>query len=59
MPFIIFLLVFGFFILLASIFTVKQQSAVVVERFGKFESIRNSGLQLKIPVFDRIAGRVN
>lgn len=58
-PIIIVLLVFGLFILFASFFTVKQQTAVVVERFGKFTSIRNSGLQLKIPIIDRVAGRVN
>lgn len=52
-------LVFGLFILLSSFFTVKQQTAVIVERFGKFLSIRQSGLQLKIPLIDRIAGRVN
>lgn len=57
-PFII-ILVFGFFIFLSSFFTVKQQSSVVIERFGKFLSVRNSGLQLKIPIVDRIAGRVN
>jgi regulator of protease activity HflC (stomatin/prohibitin superfamily) len=49
----------GVFLLLSSFFTVKQQTAVVIERFGKFTSIRNSGLQLKIPVIDRVAGRVN
>jgi regulator of protease activity HflC (stomatin/prohibitin superfamily) len=49
----------GLFIFFSSFFTVKQQTAVVIERFGKFLSVRNSGLQLKIPVFDRIAGRVN
>ena len=58
-PIIIALLVFGLIILFSSFFTVKQQTAVVVERFGKFTSIRNSGLQLKIPIIDRIAGRVN
>ncbi len=58
-PIIIILLALGLFILFASFFTVKQQTAVVVERFGKFTSIRNSGLQLKIPVIDRVAGRVN
>jgi regulator of protease activity HflC (stomatin/prohibitin superfamily) len=58
-PFLIFFLVFGLFVLLSSFFTVKQQTAVVIERFGKFMSIRNSGLQLKIPIIDRIAGRVN
>jgi len=49
----------GLFIFFSSFFTVKQQSAVVIERFGKFLSVRNSGLQLKIPIIDRIAGRVN
>ncbi|MBP2833830.1 SPFH domain-containing protein [Aquimarina sp. U1-2] len=53
------LFIFGFIILISGIFTVKQQTAAVVERFGKFLSIRNSGLHFKIPVFDRIAGRIN
>lgn len=47
------LLLFGTF------FLVKQQTAVVIERFGRFQSVRNSGLQLKIPLVDRISGRVN
>lgn len=46
-------------IIFAGIFTVKQQTAALVERFGKFNSVRHSGLQFKIPVFDRIAGRIN
>ncbi|WP_298140693.1 SPFH domain-containing protein [Flavobacterium sp.] len=56
---LIVLAVFGLIILFSSFFTVKQQTAVVIERFGKFTSIRNSGLQLKIPIIDRVAGRVN
>ncbi|RTY95884.1 SPFH domain-containing protein [Flavobacterium sp. GT3R68] len=56
---LIILSVVGIFILLSSFFTVKQQTAVVIERFGRFLSIRQSGLQLKIPIIDRIAGRVN
>lgn len=40
-------------------FVVKQQSAAIIERFGKFTSIRHSGLQLKIPVIDRIAGKLS
>ena len=47
------LLLFGTF------FIVKQQSAAVIERFGKFVSVRHSGLQLKIPVIDRVAGRLS
>ncbi|MQP23954.1 SPFH domain-containing protein [Flavobacterium sp. LMO8] len=60
MEFIMFPIIFvGLIVLLSSFFTVKQQTVVVVERFGKFLSLRNSGLHLKIPVVDRIAGRVN
>lgn len=46
-------------LIFSSLFIVKQQTAVIIERFGKFESIRHSGLQLKIPLIDTIAGRVN
>ncbi len=46
-------------ILFGTIFIVKQQSAAVVERFGKFVSVRHSGLQIKIPVVDRVAGRLS
>lgn len=53
------IIVFGIIILISSIFTVKQQTAAIVERFGKFQSIRHSGLQLKIPLIDRIAGRLS
>ena len=49
----------GFFLCLLIFFVVKQQTAVIVERFGRFQSIRHSGLQLKIPLIDRIAGRVS
>ena len=40
-------------------FIVKQQSAAVIERFGKFISVRQSGLQIKIPIVDRVAGRLS
>ena len=50
---------FGLIILFLSFFIVKQQTAAVIERFGKFHSIRHSGLQLKIPLVDRIAGRLS
>jgi regulator of protease activity HflC (stomatin/prohibitin superfamily) len=38
---------------------VRQQTSAIVERFGKFTSVRSSGLQLKIPLIDRVAGRIN
>ena len=52
-------LVIIIFLVLASFFTVKQQTSAIVERFGRFQSIKNSGLQFKIPLIDRIAGKVN
>ncbi len=50
---------FGIIIFLSSFFIVKQQTAAVIERFGRFQSIRHSGLQLKIPIVDRIAGKLS
>ena len=49
----------GLLLLFFTFFIVKQQSAAVVERFGKFVSVRQSGLQLKIPIIDNIAGRLS
>ena len=49
----------GLLLLFFTFFIVKQQSAAIVERFGKFVSVRQSGLQLKIPLVDNIAGRLS
>ena len=49
----------GFALIVGTFFVVKQQSAALVERFGKFTSTRQSGLQLKIPMVDKIAGRLS
>jgi regulator of protease activity HflC (stomatin/prohibitin superfamily) len=51
---------FGIILLLfMAVFIVTQQTAAIVERFGRFQSIRQSGLQLRIPLVDRIAGRLS
>ena len=44
---------------LSGLFIVKQQSAAIVERFGRFLVVRSPGLHIKIPVVDRIAGRLS
>ena len=49
----------GFVLLFGTFFIVRQQTAAIVERFGKFVSVRQSGLQIKIPIIDRVAGRVS
>jgi len=50
---------FGLIIVISSFFIVKQQTAAIIERFGKFNSIRHSGLQIKIPLVDRVAGKLS
>ncbi|WP_205860210.1 SPFH domain-containing protein [Polaribacter sp. 20A6] len=46
-------------VLFSSFFMVKQQTAAIIERFGKFHSIKQSGLKLKIPFVDKIAGKLS
>ncbi|QXP80575.1 MULTISPECIES: SPFH domain-containing protein [Winogradskyella] len=53
------LLLIALFVLFSSFFVVKQQTAAIIERFGKFHSIRHSGLKLKIPLVDKIAGKLS
>jgi regulator of protease activity HflC (stomatin/prohibitin superfamily) len=57
--FLIPFLLITFFIIISAFFTVKQQTSAIVERFGRFLAVRNSGLRFKIPLVDRIAGRIN
>ncbi len=60
MPIYLFPFVFlGLIILVTSFFVVKQQTAAIIERFGKFHSIRQSGLHMKIPLVDRVSGRLS
>ncbi len=54
-PYIVIVLI----LLFAAAFVVKQQTAVIIERFGKYQSIRHAGLQFKIPLIDRISGRIS
>jgi regulator of protease activity HflC (stomatin/prohibitin superfamily) len=51
--------VLALIVLFSSFFTVEQQTAAVVERFGKFQRVARSGLNFKIPIIDRVAGRIN
>ena len=47
------------FLLINALFVVKQQTAAIVERFGRFQGVRQSGLNIKIPLIDRIPGRIS
>lgn len=53
--FAVLLLILG----IMSIYTVSQQTAAIVERFGKFDRIAGPGLQFRVPIVDRIVVRMN
>ncbi len=46
-------------LVLSGLFIVKQQTSAVIERFGRFIAVRNPGLHIKIPLIDKIAGRIS
>jgi regulator of protease activity HflC (stomatin/prohibitin superfamily) len=46
-------------IALKGFFTVSQQSAAIIERFGKFVRIAHPGLNFKIPLIEKVQGYVN
>lgn len=49
----------GAVLLFASFFTVHQQTAAVIERFGKFNRIGKPGLNLKLPFIERVVSRLS
>ncbi len=60
LSFILYIVVFVVILsALGLFFIVKQQTAVIVERFGRFQSVRRAGFQFKIPLVDRIAGKLS
>ncbi|MGW8431236.1 SPFH domain-containing protein [Curtobacterium citreum] len=46
-------------VLFGTLFTVQQQTSVIVERFGKFHREVGAGLHIKVPLIDRVAHRVD
>ena len=44
---------------LAGVFTVRQQTSAVIERFGRFHRLCEPGLRWRIPLIDRIAERMS
>jgi regulator of protease activity HflC (stomatin/prohibitin superfamily) len=47
------------FLAFGPLFTVNQQTAVIVQRFGKFARVALPGLNFRIPLVEMIAGRIN
>jgi regulator of protease activity HflC (stomatin/prohibitin superfamily) len=60
--FIFLILIFGIFVFLfiwLVLFVVEQQTVAIVERFGRFSRISKPGLHFKIPIVDKVAGRLS
>jgi regulator of protease activity HflC (stomatin/prohibitin superfamily) len=55
----VFLFIVFIIVALTGFFTVKQQTAAIVERFGRFKRIAGAGLNFKIPFIDKVAGRIS
>ena len=53
------ILLLFFFIVTGSFFIVRQQSAAVLERLGRFSSVRGPGFHFKVPFIDRVAGKMS
>ncbi len=57
--FILFLLMVAGFIVISSLYVVKQQSVAIIERFGRYKKISDSGIHMRAPFgIDKIAARV-
>jgi regulator of protease activity HflC (stomatin/prohibitin superfamily) len=57
--FVVIVIIVLVLMVLDGFFIVRQQTASVVERLGKFTRIAPAGLNLKVPFIDRIAGKLS
>ena len=57
--FLLAILVVGATVFISSLYVVKQQSVAIIERFGRYQKISNSGIHVRAPFgIDKIAARV-
>ena len=59
LPILIALVIIPLVLLPLIFFVVKQQTTAIIERFGKFQTIAQAGLKMRIPLIDQIVGRVS
>ena len=50
---------FGVLLLALAVFVVKQQTFALIERWGRFNRVVGPGLHIKVPIMDKVAGRVS
>src|SRR5262245_5329309 len=47
------------FLMFGPFFTVNQQTAGIIQRFGRFARVAHPGLNFRIPMIETITGRIN
>lgn len=47
------------YVIFSGVFRVRENTVAIIERLGSFKDLRNAGWHYKIPVIDRIAGKVS
>ncbi len=52
-------IVFGLILIALAIFLVRQQTFAIIERWGKFNKVVGPGIHVKVPIMDRVAGKVS
>lgn len=55
----IILIIVVILVIIDGMFIVRQQTSGVVERLGKFHRIAGAGLNFKLPIIDRVTGRLS
>ena len=53
------LAIVGLILIVTGLFTVEQQDRAIIERFGKYSRVAGPGLNLKIPLIERVAATIN
>lgn len=48
--FLLAILVVGATVFISSLYVVKQQSVAIIERFGRYQKISNSGIHVRAPL---------
>lgn len=57
--FLIAIVIFALSVVFGTFFTVEQQRAAIIERFGRYRRTAHAGLSIKIPFIETIRQRVN
>ena len=58
-PGLIITLVVMILLIIGAFYVVKQKTAIIIERLGKFQKVSRAGFHVRIPIIDRKAGIIN